>query len=303
MNDDCCCKDTFVSSTGAELDYRVWLPEGEPTAVIQLVHGMAEHIDRYDATARAFTQAGYAVVGHNHLGHGPSAEVKGYFAEKDGWQHLIDDVHILRQRAQMHSPGLPYILLGHSMGSFVVRCYMAQHAEGLSGVILSGTGFFPKPVALLGLSVAKLVCLCGGEKKPSKLIDSIAFGGNNKAFEPARTAFDWLTRDEAVVDAYIADPCCGFMFTGSAYRDFFGGLNQLATVGKVPAELPVLMISGDKDPVGSGDGVNKVAHQLREAGVKQVDVKLYPGARHEMFNEINREEAWQDVISWVEKRK
>jgi len=301
MNDDRFCKGKFVSSTGAELDYRLWLPKDEPTAVIQLVHGMAEHIDRYDATARAFAAAGYAVVGHNHLGHGTAAKIKGYFAEKDGWQHLIDDVHILRQRTQMHNPGIPYILLGHSMGSFVVRCYMMQYAEGLGGVILSGTGFFPKPVAMLGLGVANLVCLCGGEKKPSKLINSIAFGGSNKVFKPARTAFDWLTRDEAMVDLYVADPYCGFIFTGSAYRDFFTGLNRLTQVGRVPADLPVLMISGEKDPVGSGDGVNKVARQLREAGVKQVDVKLYPDARHEMFNEINKEEAWQDVISWVGK--
>lgn len=303
MSDDHFCKGTFVSSTGAVLDYRLWLPENEPTAVIQLVHGMAEHIDRYDATARALVKAGYAVVGHNHLGHGTAARIKGYFAEKNGWQHLIDDVHILRQRIQMHNPGTPYILLGHSMGSFVVRCYMAQYAEGLAGVILSGTGFFPKAVAMLGLSVANLVCLCGGEKKPSKLINSIAFGGSNKLFKPARTDFDWLTRDDAIVDSYVADPYCGFIFTGSAYRDFFSGLDRLTQVGKVPSDLPVLMFSGEKDPVGSGDGVNKVAQQLREAGVKQVDVKLYPDARHEMLNEINREEVWQDIIRWIEEKK
>lgn len=301
MGDDHFCKGTFVSSTGVVLDYRLWLPENEPTAVIQLVHGMAEHIDRYDATARALVKAGYAVVGHNHLGHGTAARIKGYFAEKNGWQHLIDDVHILRQRIQMHNPGTPYILLGHSMGSFVVRCYMAQYAEGLAGVILSGTGFFPKAVAILGLSVANLVCLCGGEKKPSKLINSIAFGGSNKLFKPARTDFDWLTRDDAIVDSYVADPYCGFIFTGSAYRDFFSGLNRLTQVGKVPSDLPVLMFSGEKDPVGSGDGVNKVAQQLREAGVKQVDVKLYPDGRHEMFNELNRDEVWQDVAAWVEQ--
>ncbi len=297
------CKGTFESTTGKTLEYSLWLPREEPTAMIQLVHGMAEHIDRYDATARALAQAGYGVVGHNHLGHGAGAEQKGYFAEKDGWQHLIDDVHQLRQRNQMHNPGIPYILLGHSMGSFVVRCYMTQYAEGLSGVILSGTGFFPKPVVMAGLSVAKLVCLLGGEKKPSKLIDSIAFGSNNKAFKPARTAFDWLTRDESIVDAYVADPLCGFVFTGGAYRDFFTGLNRLTATGKVPQDLPVLLFSGEKDPVGAGDGVNKVAHQLRQAGMKQVDVKLYPDGRHEMFNEINKEEVWQDVIRWVEQLK
>lgn len=296
-------KGTFSSCTGLRLDYRMWLPEGEPKAVIQLVHGMAEHIDRYDATARALADAGFAVVGHTHLGHGTAAKIKGYFGEKDGWQHLIDDVHVLRQRVQQHQQGVPYILLGHSMGSFIVRCYLMQYAEGLAGAILSGTGFFPKPVALLGLGVANLVCLFGGEKKPSRLINGIAFGGSNKLFKPARTDFDWLTRDEAIVDSYVADPYCGFIFTGGGYRDFFTGLNHLTKVQGVPENLPVLLFSGEKDPVGSGDGVNKVAKQLRAAGVKQVDVKLYPDGRHEMFNELNREAVWQDVAAWVEKIK
>ena len=301
MKNERIIKGTFSSCTGLRLDYRLWLPEGQPKAVIQLVHGMAEHIDRYDATARALAERGFAVVGHTHLGHGTQAKIKGYFGEKEGWQHLIDDVHLLRQRTQQHHPGVPYILLGHSMGSFVVRCYLMQYAKGLAGAILSGTGFFPKPVALLGLGVAKLVCLFGGEKKPSKLINGIAFGGSNKLFKPARTDFDWLTRDEAIVDSYVADPYCGFIFTGGGYRDFFTGLNRLTKVQGVPENLPVLLFSGEKDPVGSGDGVNKVAKQLRDAGVKQVDVKLYPDGRHEMFNELNREEVWQDVAAWVEK--
>lgn len=302
MQNDRYTKGTFPSSTGVMLDYRLWLPQEQPRAVIQLVHGMAEHIDRYDETARALSGNGFAVVGHTHLGHGPTAQMKGYFAEKDGWQHLIEDVHLLRQRTQQQFPGVPYLLLGHSMGSFVVRCYIMRYADGLSGAILSGTGFFPKAVALAGLTVARLVCLLGGEKKPSKLINSIAFGGSNKLFQPARTEHDWLTRDEAIVDDYEADPCCGFIFTGGAYRDFFSGLNRLTSVRGVPASLPVLLFSGEKDPVGSGDGVNKVAQQLRTSGVRQVDVKLYPDARHEMFNELNRQEVWQDVAAWVNQQ-
>lgn len=301
MKSDRIIKGTFSSTTGLRLEYRMWLPEGQPKAVIQLVHGMAEHIDRYDTTARALSDDGFAVIGHTHLGHGTQAKLKGYFGEKDGWQHLIDDVHALRQRTQLHHAGVPYILLGHSMGSFIVRCYMMQYAKGLTGAILSGTGFFPKPVALLGLSVAKLVCLFGGEKKPSKLINGIAFGGSNKLFKPARTDFDWLTRDESIVDSYVADPCCGFIFTGGGYRDFFTGLNRLTKVQGVPEDLPVLLFSGEKDPVGSGNGVNKVSRQLKAAGVKQVDVKLYPDGRHEMLNELNRQEVWQDVADWVNK--
>jgi alpha-beta hydrolase superfamily lysophospholipase len=188
------------------------------------------------------------------------------------------------------------------MGSFIVRSYITQYADGLAGAILSGTGFFPKPVAALGLGVSKLVCLFGGERKPSKLINALAFASNNKPFRPARTAFDWLTRDESIVDAYLADPCCGFLFTGSGYRDLFTGLSSLTGVQGVPAELPVLLFSGEKDPVGSGNGVNKVAAQLRAEGVKQVDVKLYPDGRHEMFNEINCEEVYADLIAWLDSK-
>lgn len=283
---------TLISCTGRELDARQWLPQGQPRAVIQLVHGMAEHIDRYDAAARAFADAGFAVVGHTHLGHGPKAEIQGWFAGKDGWQCLINDVHRLRQQTQQQFPGVPYFILGHSMGSFVTRCYIMQHGDGLAGVILSGTGFFAKPVALAGLAVANLVCLFGGEKKPSNLIDRIAFGSGGK---------DWLTRDEAIVADYLADPYCGFVFTGGAYRDFFTGLNSLSRIHDVPADLPIYFFSGDADPVGKGDGVNKSARQLRQAGVKQVEVKLYHEGRHEMLNEVNRQEVCQDVIAWVEK--
>lgn len=296
-------KGTFSSCTGLRLDYRLWLPEGEPRAVIQLVHGMAEHIDRYDQAARAFAAAGFAVVGHTHLGHGASARIKGHFGEKDGWQHLIDDVHLLRQRTQKHLPGVPYVLLGHSMGSFVVRCYLMQYAQGLAGAILSGTGYFAKPIVMAGLGLANLVCLCGGAMKPSKLINSVAFGANNKAFKNARTPFDWLSRVEAEVDKYVADPYCGFLFTGSGYRELFRGLNRLTRIHDMPKELPVLFFSGDKDPVGSGNGVNKVAKEFRAAGLTKVDVKLYPDGRHEMFNEENREEVYQDVVDWVNKVK
>ena len=295
----------MTSTAGPALDVRVWQPEGQPRAIVQLVHGMAEHIDRYDAPARYLAGQGYLVVGHTHLGHGPKAEIKGFFASENGWQRLIDDVHALRQQTQRLYPGLPYVILGHSMGSFITRCYLREHAEGLAGCVLSGTGFFPKGTASMGAAAANLVCLLGGEKKPSPLIDKLGFSSSNKPFAPSRTPFDWLTRDGAEVDKYIADPDCGFPFTGSGYRDLFRGLERLADLSemrRIPKDLPLLLFSGDHDPVGGmGEGVQKVAEEFRQAGLRDVTLKLYPDGRHEMFNELNRGEVCEDLAAWLDQ--
>lgn len=298
-----CEKGTFPSVTGQELDCRLWLPEGEIRGVVQFVHGMAEHIDRYDAPARALAEAGYAVAGHTHLGHGEKAAILGHFADKNGWQDLIEDVHALRCRTQARFPGLPYFILGHSMGSFVTRCYLIDHGEGLTGAVLSGTGYFPPATVHAGLALANVICLFGGARKPSNLINQVAFSASNKPFAPARTPFDWLNRVDAEVDKYIADPYCGFVFTASGYRDLFRGLdrlNRLDDLKRMPKELPVLFFSGGNDPVGSmGTGVNRVADQFRDAGMKNVTVRLYEGGRHEMFNEMNREEVYRDLTEWL----
>ena len=293
----------LTSTAGPALDARAWLPEGQPRAVVQLVHGMSEHIDRYDTPARYLASHGYLIVGHTHLGHGPKAEIKGFFARENGWQRLIDDVHALRERTQREHPGLPYVILGHSMGSFVTRCYLRERAEGLAGCMLSGTGFVPKSTAATGVAVSSLICLLGGEKKPSELIDKLGFSSSNKPFAPNRTPFDWLSRDDAEVDKYIADPDCGFVFTASGYRDLFRGLIRLADLTEmrsIPKDLPLLLFSGDHDPVGGmGEGVRKVAEEFRQAGLTDVTVKLYPDARHETFNELNREEVYADLVRWL----
>ena len=292
------------SVTGEPTPWRLWTPEeGQPRAVVQLVHGMAEHIDRYDDTARALTEAGFVVVGHTHIGHGKNAMVPGWFSESNGWQHLLEDIHMIRGLAQERYPDLPYIILGHSMGSFLVRCYIGQHAEGITAAVLSGTGDFDNGTVGAGLMVAKLVCALGGAKKPSNLINKLAFAANNKPFEPARTPFDWLSRDAEQVDRYVMDPACGFLFTGAGYRDLFSGIrlmNEPATLTRVPKTLPLLFISGDKDPVGGmGKGVRAVAERYEQAGVQSVDVMLYQDARHELFNEINRTEVWAQLIGWL----
>lgn len=298
-----CIPSALTSSAGPVLDVRTWLPEGEPRAIVQFVHGMSEHIDRYDAPARYLASQGYLVAGHTHLGHGPHAEIKGYFARENGWQRLIDDVHALRQRTQKEYPGLPCFILGHSMGSFVVRCYLREHAEGLAGCMLSGTGCVPKGTAATGAAVSGLLCLLGGAEKPSPLIDRLGFSSSNKPFAPNRTPFDWLSRDEAEVDRYIADPDCGFVFTASGYRDLFRGLIRLADLSEmrsIPKDLPLLLFSGDHDPVGGmGEGVRQAAEEFRRAGLTDVTVKLYPDARHETFNELNREAVYADLAQWL----
>ena len=300
-----CHSFTITSTAGPALDARIWLPEGQPKAIVQFIHGMSEHIDRYDAPARYLTGRGFLVVGHSHLGHGPHAEIKGFFAEEDGWQRLIDDVHALRLHTQTDHPGLPYFILGHSMGSFVARCYLREHAEGLAGCALSGTGHVARSTASLGVTVSNLVCLLGGEKKPSPLIDKLGFSAYNKPFAPNRTPSDWLSRDDAEVDKFIADPDCGFPFTGSGYRDLFRGLIRLSDTEEmqsIPKDLPLLLFSGDHDPVGGmGEGVRKVAEEFRQAGLRDVTLTLYEDGRHEMFNELNREEVYAALAAWLDR--
>jgi len=293
--------DTFVSVGGQKLEKAIW-PVENPKGVVQLVHGMCEHIRRYEQTAQELNKAGYAVVGHTHAGHGPYAETLGYFG-KGGWDTVIEDVHAIRLEAQKLYPDVPYFLLGHSMGSFVVRGYCLKYEKGLAGVILSGTGHFAKPIVTAGRLIASLQCLFGMAKKPSELLLSISSADNLKSYDDVQTGFDWLSRDRKEVQKYIDDPLCGFVFTASAYRDMFNGLSRLypEKLGAMEKNIPVLLFSGDLDPVGAnGAGVQKVAQEIRDAGVQDVEVHLYREGRHEMFNELNREEVWADLIGWLD---
>ena len=294
---------TMTSATGEALEKRTWRPDGTPRAILQLVHGMAEHIARYDDTAKRLNEAGFLVVGHTQLGHGSHAKTLGWFAPQHGWDLLVEDEHTLRQTTRQEYPELPYFLLGHSMGSFIVRTYCLKYEQGLSGVILSGTAHFDAPLLATALSIANLQCLLGGEKKPSHLLNNMSFAGYNKAFAPARTAFDWLSRDPDVVDRYVADPYCGFPFTAGGYRDLFRGLKQLypKNLSAMDRDVPVRLFSGACDPVGQqGASVKTTMRELLDAGVKDVSLKLYEGARHETMNETNREEVWNDLIGWLD---
>ena len=281
----------------------VWLPASRPRAVIQIFHGMAEHIARYDRFAVEMTRRGYAVAGHNHQGHGPETpkDKLGYFYDKNGWINIMEDGYAVTEMLKKQLPGVPILLMGHSMGSFLAREYVLRYGGVLSGLILSGTGWYPNGICLAGRIASALV----SPAKPSQLVNNIAFSGNNKAITSPRTPFDWLSRDKAEVDKYIADPYCGFAFTGRAYHDFFSGLAQLTKTDRlaaVPQNLPVYFMSGDRDPVGQmGKGVLEVAGQFRKAGVKDVSVHLYDGARHELLNETNRDEVIHELTIWLDE--
>lgn len=279
---------------------KIWMCEGTPRGIVQILHGMAEHIGRYEGMAKFLNGQGFVVAGRDHRGHGKDAKMLGYFGDKNGWNLLLQDARDLMNEMKEAYPHTPYFILGHSMGSFLAREFALRYSQDMDGLILSGTGHYPKMITNAGKAVASLM----PKKKPSKLVDKMAFGSNNKAFQPARTAFDWLSRDEKQVDQYIADPLCGFMFTGRAYADFFGGLSALGDEGRLHTmakDLPVYFLSGEKDPVGQmGKGVIRVADAFRKAGMQDVTVKLYPDARHEMFNERNKDEVNADLAKWLE---
>jgi len=289
-----------------QLHVRAWIPEA-PRAAIQIAHGMAEHGGRYADFAMAMAREGIAVYAADHAGHGKTAppDKYGYFYAQNGWRQAVDDIHAVRASINQRHPGLPLILLGHSMGSLMARSYITRYGEGLSGVILSGTGG-PNPLLPVGKLLAAIEMRRLPAYKPSLLIDKLVFGAYSKPFAPTRTRFDWLSREPAQVDAYIADPACGFAFTATGYRDVFAGLGEIQAKGwaaSVPADLPVLIVSGERDPVGGmGKGVRWVEKALLDAGVRDVTCTLYPEARHELLNEINRDEVYGDLLAWMQNK-
>ena len=299
----------FPSCDGThQIFARQWLPtEGAPRAVVQIVHGVSEYIDRYATVARFLADHGFVVVGCDHLGHGRTAagpEEYGFFAEQKGWHTVSGDVRRLRTLMGQKYPDLPYFLLGHSMGSFLARTYLIDWPGTLTGAVLSGTGQEAPAIVAAGWHMANLVSKISGPRAHSTLVEKLSFGAYNKQFAPTRTRADWISRDEAVVDAYIADPLCEFLPTAGMFRDMMEGLQYIANknnLKKMDPATPVYIFSGACDPVGgNGEGVQKVAGFFRDAGTEDLTVKLYPDGRHEMMNEINRDEVFADLLTWLE---
>lgn len=286
-----------------------WLLEGEVRGVLQIAHGMVEFIERYDRFASFMASQGFCVVGNDHLGHGKSVTDEsqlGYFAKHDGNLCVLGDMRQLQEDTAKKYPGVPYFLLGHSMGSFLARQYIEKYGDGLKGAIIMGTGYQPMATLNMGIGLTAVLKKIRGDHYRSKLVNNTALGSYNKAFEPARTKNDWLTKDEAIVDAYNANPLNQFMFTVNGYNNLFRGIRyaeRQENLDKIAKDLPILVISGAKDPVGEfGKGPRKVAEIYRENGIRDVTLKLYPDDRHEILNELDKETVDADILAWIEAR-
>lgn len=282
-----------------------WSPEGEPKAVLQIVHGIAEYIERYDGFAEFLTRRGFLVVAEDHMGHGQSMGsegVQGYFT--GGWFNAVADSYHLLEMTKAEFPELPYVLFGHSMGSFMARTILCKYPDsGIDAAIICGTGWQPAFALPAVIKIVEGECKKVGETNPSARLQNLVFGGYNKRVEHPRTEFDWLTRDAKIVDAYIAHPLCGFTASTGLLRDMMTGIlyiEQPKNLAAMRKDLPVFFIAGGDDPVGSyGKGVRKAADAFRKAGMTDVDVHIYPLCRHELLNEINREEIYGDILQWL----
>lgn len=296
----------YPSSCGKAVIEAFHWPCENPHGVVQLCHGMAEHVERYDEFAEFLNDNGFAVVGNNHLGHGASLidGQLGYFGDDGAYNNVVEDMELLRKRATALYPNVPYFVFGHSMGSFLTRLYITRYGNSINGAVICGT-MGPSRVAEKAQLPTKTIIALKGRKYVSKILADASSANNLKRIPNARTKFDWLSRDESVVDAYINDDLCGFTFTCSAYLELSRMIENIsddAWFMSVPKNLPLYVISGEEDPVGNwGEGVKLVYQKLLNAGVKDVTIKLYPGARHEPLNELNRTEVFDDVLNFLQK--
>ncbi|MBC3270664.1 alpha/beta hydrolase [Pseudomonas sp. SWRI81] len=283
-----------------------WLPGAPLKAVILIAHGMAEHSGRYARLADTFCDKDYGVYAPDLRGHGRTADngTLGHFADDDGWRKVLGDLASLNQHIGQQHPGVPIILLGHSMGSYLAQGYLLHHSASLQGAILSGSNFQPVALYRAARQIARLEKLRQGGKGRSALIEWLSFGSFNHKFKPVRTRFDWLSRDPLEVDRYASDPLCGFRCTNQLWIDLLGGLQQISkasNLAQIDPGLPLLVIGGECDPVSEGKRLTDLANALRAAGSQHLHLKIYPQARHELFNETNRDEVSADVLAWIDQ--
>lgn len=299
-----------IASTDSKnnLNVIIWETEKEPIGVLQIVHGMAEYIDRYDNFAKYMTEQGFNVIGHDHLGHGHSVSDErdyGFFAEENGDKIIIEDMHSVTQYAREKWEELPNFILGHSMGSFCLRQYLTKYSNDVFGAIIMGTGWIPSAAALLGKTIATNTCKSKGSHTVNPLLIKLTLEPYNKPFAPARTNCDWLSKDEKQVDLYVNDKLCGFDFTAGAYKDFFTILEKIAKNRQLIGmrkSLPILITSGSVDPVGGKKACEKLNAQYKRCGIDDVTLKLWENDRHEILNELDKSDVYDYIYNWLKSK-
>jgi alpha-beta hydrolase superfamily lysophospholipase len=299
---------TLRAPDGVELFVRRWLPGGAPKAVVQIVHGLAEHSARYARLAEALTSDGYGVYANDHRGHGHTAKTQaelGFLADRDGWRKCLDDLRLVNRRIAAEHPDAPIFLLGHSMGSTMAQQFITEHGGSIAGVVLSGANGQPTGMARIGRLITRIERLRLGGRGHSALIAKLTFGAFNQRFAPVRTEFDWLSRDPAEVDKYVADPLCGFPASVQLWVELLGAWAEISrpeSYQRIPKDLPVYVIAGKRDPVSAGARqIEPMLAAFRAAGIRNVEHRIYADARHELFNETNRDEVTRDLIEWLDR--
>lgn len=284
-----------------------WVPEGTPLCIVQIVHGMSEYVERYEEFASFLTERNILVVGEDHLGHGKSmgGNPPGYFCKKQPHKVLVENVHTLKDRIKEEYPDVPYVVFGHSMGSFITRNFIHSYGKEIDGAVICGTGMLPKAVIQAMSVMVKVLCAVQGEKTISKFVNDTAFGSYQNRINNPKTEYDWLSVNEENVQKYIADPLCGFDFTLNGFKGLAGllkGLYDAEKIAAMPKDLPMYFIYGDEDPVGDyGAGVEKAYNTYMDAGMTNVSNRVYPGKRHEILNEDNKSEVMNDVYAWINR--
>lgn len=298
---------TFLSADGqTDIHYYKSTVLGEPKAILQIVHGMTEYFGRYEGFSEYLNEHGILVIGHDNTGHGKSAQPEdyGYFGPMDGWKFWIEDVHILRNIIQKEYPSTPYIILGHSMGSLILRAYLLKYSEGLSGVILTGTAGKNR-LNKVGLLIVSAMRKIYGDRHRSNFVHALAFGNNNKKVPTVKNTYEWLSTDDDISNRYAKDPMCTFIFTLAGFTDLFNLLDfvsQKSWAKKVPVGIPILLASGLLDPVGDyGKGPSEVCENLTKAGHSNVSLFLYEDMRHEILNERGRIAVYSDMKTFIEE--
>ncbi len=294
--------ETLVAPDGHDIHTQLWVPDGQPSAIIQILHGLGEHSDRYARFAAKAVERGFAVCIHDHRGHGSRCEHLGHFADTGGWRKLISDSEVVNDFVRQQFAETPIVLLGHSMGSYVAQTFAMYHGSRLSGLMLSASTWPSRWQLVPAKLLARIEALRLGARGKSELLNKIGFGDFNKPFEPARTEFDWLSRDAAEVDGYVSDRLCGGPYSCGLWLDLLGGLFDLASdnaLSRIPLDLPILITGGEQDPVGGDKGMTNLAMHYSQSSHQRMKVKIYAEGRHEMLNETNRNEVTADWLDWV----